>query len=220
MNANYSHATPRGRLSALLAGLVAVGLWATAAAALHAEHSLRYVGWLGWKPVTVEVTLRKRAGDLFEYREWVAPRWWAALLGDPVARQTTLRAAGSDFRPVAHQNGTGTSSLEHLEPDVVDLLAVRLEARADLAAGRSGVRYRVWQEDGRIETWTLERTGTGEVDTPDGRYQCLTFRLGNDARWIRGWSAPLLAFHFVRLEFWEEDRRIGSLDLESRELWE
>jgi len=220
MNANYSHATRRGCLWALLAGLVGIGVCASALAALHAEHSLRYVGWVGWKPVTVEITLRERAGGLYEYREWTAPRWWAALLGDPVARQTTLRAAGSDFRPVAHENGATTSPLDHLEPDVVVFLSVRLEARADLAADRHGARYQVWQEDGRVEDWTLELTGTGEVDTPDGRYQCVTFRLGNDARWIRGWSAPLLAFHFVRLEFWEEGRRVGSLDLESRELWE
>ena len=220
MNANYSHAPGRGFLPAILAGILAVWACAPAAAALHAEHSLRYVGWLGWKPVTVEVTLRARPGDLFEYREWVAPRWWAAILGDPEARQTTLRAAGTDLQPVAHENGTGSTSLAELEPGVVDLLSVRLEARADLARGRSEARYRVWQEDGRIETWTLELTGTDEVDTPDGRYQALTFRLGNGVHWIRGWSAPLLAFHFVRLEFWEEGSRVGSLDLAGRELWE
>ena len=72
MNANYSHAPARVFLSALLVGILAAWACAPAAAAVHAEHSLRYVGWLGWKPVTVEVTLRERPGGVYEYREWIA----------------------------------------------------------------------------------------------------------------------------------------------------
>jgi len=220
MNANYSHARWRGWLAAFLAAVISAALAPAAFAALHAEHALRYAGWLGWKPVTVEVTLRQRPGEIYEYREWTSPRWWAAFLGDPVARQTILRVEGAQMRPVSHDDGVGSTPLDGLEADVLDFLSVRLQARADLAAGRSPVEYRVWLEDGRIENWRLEFTGTGEVDTPDGRYQCLTFRLGNESRWLEGWSAPLLAFHFVRLEFWEQGSRVGSLELEARELWE
>lgn len=194
---------------------------ADAAAALHAEHSLRYAGWMGLKPVTVEITLRKRDAGLYEYREWVSPQWWAAILGDATARRTLMRIDGANFRPVTYEAAEGnTADLESLEDGAFDLLSVRLEARADIAAGRDGARYRVWQDDGTIETWTLELTGEAEIETPDARYQALTFRLGNDEHWISGWSAPLLAFHFVRLEFWEDGDRRASLDLEAKELWD
>jgi len=222
MNANYSQTAGRRARTPVRALLLLLALVsADAAGALHAEHSLRYSGWMGFTPVTVEVTLRKRDAGLYEYREWIAPRWWAAALGDPTARRTLMRIDGANFRPVAHEPGEGDpADLENLEDDAFDLLSVRLEARADIAAGRDGALYRVWQDDGTMETWTLELTGTAEIQTPDARYQALTFRLGNTEHWIAGWSAPLLAFHFVRLEFWEDGDRRASLDLEAKELWD
>lgn len=220
MNGKHSHG--RWRVAPRLAGIALALLGAGPAhAVLHAEHALRYTGWMGWTPVTVEVTLRERPGNLYEYREWEAPRWWATVLGSPEARQTMMRVAGSDFRPVSYEAPDGTVSLlDDLEPDVFDPLGVRLEARADLAAGRREAAYRVWQPDGSIETWRLEVTGDEVVETPDARYRALTFRLGNDAHWIRGWSAPLVVFHFVKLEFWEADKRVGLLELEVKELYE
>ncbi len=220
MNENHSHRARR-RSSHLAVGLLLALAHQPAAAVLHAEHSLRYLGWIGMKPVTVEVTLRARPGDLYEYREWVAPRWWAGFFGEPEMHETMLRAKDADLRPVTHLSWSGDETdLGGLPADVVDLLLVRLEARADIAAGTRRADYAVWQEDGSVETWRLEVTGDETVETPDARYRALTFRLGNEEHSIRGWSAPLLAFHFVRLEFWEGDERVGVLELSEKELWE
>ena len=125
--------------------------------------------------------------------------------------ESTLRVEGANFRPVTYEDGAASSSLSGLEPDEVDLLSVRLEARADLASGRSGRDYRVWLEDGRIETWTLELTGTGEVTTPDGRYQCLTFRLGNETRVEDGVVSRVVVRLPDRLRPWPGRGRAGAL---------
>ncbi|MEJ2515194.1 MAG: hypothetical protein P8080_02905 [Gammaproteobacteria bacterium] len=220
MNENHSHPAPRG-ISLLVLGALLALACQPAGAVLHAEHSLRYLGWMGLKPVTVEITLRARPRDMFEYREWIAPRWWAGFFGEPEMHETMLRAEDSDFRPVIHTSWSGEAvDLQTLPDEVVDLLLVRLEARADIASGVRQADYAVWQDDGTIETWRLEVTGDETVETPDARYRALTFELGNKDHSIRGWSAPLLAFHFVRLEFWEGQDRVGVLELAEKELWE
>jgi hypothetical protein len=56
------------------------------------------------------------------------------------------------------------------------------------------------------------------VQTPNGAYQSLKFRLGSDTDWIDGWSAPLLVFHFVKIDTWRGGKKVGELRLDDKQL--
>jgi len=207
------------RLTSLLLAPLALAMGALPAIAadlLPIEHSLRYVGTDDGRPVIVEITLREKPGGELEYARWVAPRDDAS--GEPA--MTTVRLAYRDevLVPVGIDRGTGMRTPPpDLAPGMLDALSVRLRARADIARGLRRAEYQVWNGSSR-ESWRLEVSGAEKIPTPDANYECLKFRLGSDREWIEGWSAPLLLFHFVRIDEWREGRRIGTLALEAKQL--
>lgn len=186
---------------------------------LPADHGLRYVGSIGIVPVTVEVTLRERPGGVLEYVEWVKPRNWAKWLRRPSVSRARLRFADDALELIDVDTGEGAQP-PPVEPDndALDALSIRLRARADIARGLVHAEYAVWNGDHAHETWTLDVTGPETVQTPDGPYDTLKFRLGSDTEWIEGWSAPLLVFHFVKIDSWRGGRKTAELSLDDKHL--
>lgn len=191
----------------------------SAADLMPLDHGLRYVGHEGLKPVKVEVTLRERMEGGYDYVQWVMPRGWASWFGRSTRTHSSLAWQDESLKPMAFDAGRGAQAPPAgLRAGSLDELAVRLRVRADIARGKRQADYPVWRADGREETWTLTVKDTETVQTPDGSYTCLRFRLGTDEEWLEGWSAPLLVFHFVKLEHWRDGRMVGSLSLDEKQL--
>jgi hypothetical protein len=186
---------------------------------LPRDHGLRYAGKEGSRPVQVEITLREQPDGSIEYVEWVMPQGWARWLTRTKVRRATLAWENERLLPLGLDPGDGVREPPAgLPADALDELSVRLRARADIARGLGAATYQVWRADGSVEQWELQVEGPDTVDTPDGAYQALRFRLGTAEEWLTGWSAPLLVFHFVRLEHWQDGRKTGELALEEKQL--
>lgn len=208
-------------LHRLAAALVLATFAAVAAAQdyLPRDHGLKYAGRDGKRPVKVEVTLREQPDGVLEYIEWTMPQGWARWFTRASVRRARLEFADGRLSVVDFDSGDGRKAPPATLPAAaLDEFSVRLRARADIARGLPSAEYTVWCADGEMETWRLEVGEPGAVETPDGTYQALPFRLGTDAEWLEGWSAPLLVFHFVQLEHWRDGRKIGALQLEDKQL--
>lgn len=215
------HATRRkpGRRWACVVALGMGILPATAADLLPVDHSLRYVGREGRIPVAVEVTLRERLGGDLEYVQWITPTGWGAWFHEPTATRSRLRYRDETLVTIDVDDGLGAKKPpSDLSAGALDALSVRLRARGDIARGVKRAEYTVWNGGDGLETWTLEVEGPDTVRTPDGTYESLKFRLGSETQWIEGWSAPLLVFHFVRIESWRDGRKTCELDLDDKQL--
>lgn len=209
------------RLRCLAGTLLLLGFAALGAAQdfLPQDHGLKYVGREGMRPVAVEVTLREQPGGILEYVEWTMPQGWTRWFTRSRVRRARLAFGDGRLSVVDFDAGGGPMDPPATLPDAtLDELSVRLRARADIARGLRRAEYAVWRADGSTETWTLEVGAPGAVETPDGTYQALPFRLGTDAAWLQGWSAPLLVFHFVQLERWRDGRKLGELLLQDKQL--
>jgi hypothetical protein len=183
------------------------------------DHGLRYVGKQGLTPVTVEITLRELPGGSLEYIRWVGPRGWAGWLSNPYSARTTLAYRDERLVTLSYEDKAGRKAPPaDAAPGLLDELAVFLRARADIARGARQAEYLVWRADGSQEPWSLTVSGPAEAETPNGTYQCLRFRLGDDDEWVEGCSAPLLVFHFVTLVHWREGRKVSELRLEEKQL--
>lgn len=186
---------------------------------LPLDHGLAYTGTEGIRPVRVEITLREQPDGTLEYVEWVVPTGWARWVTRTRVRRATLAYADEVLRPVSFDAGDGVGAPPaDLPPGTLDEFSIRLRARADIARGLRSAAYPVWLADGRVEQWTLELGAAETITTPDGSYQALRFRLGSAQEWLEGWAAPLLVFHFVRLEHWRDGERVGELALVEKEL--
>lgn len=204
------------RLSPALLLLAAGGL---ADDLLPLEHSLRYVGRDGRIPVVVEITLREGLGGELDYVQWVTPTDWGAWFREPAVTRCRLLYRDETLATIDVDRGRGAMRPpSDLSAGTLDALAVRLRARADIARGLKRAEYAVWNGGDGLQKWTLEVAGQESVDTPDGRYETLRFRLGSADEWIEGWAAPLLVFHFVRIEHWRGGEKIGELDLDDKQL--
>lgn len=207
------------RLCWLVAVLAASTGGAAARDFLPLEHGLRYVGREGMTPVTVEVTLNERPDGDFDYVQWVMPRGWATWFVRPATTKARLRYRDERLVSLGLEDPDGMRSPPaNLAPDCLDKLAIRLRARADIAQGVRRAEYTVWGEGDLQEAWILEVSGAESVQTPDGLYQALKFRLGSDTEWIEGWSAPLLIFHFVKIVHWRDGKKITELRLDDKQL--
>jgi hypothetical protein len=186
------------------------------------DHGLRYVGREGRLPVTVEITLQEQAGESMEYMRWVAPRSWGAWFSDaPSVLRTRLEYRDGLLVPVSFDNGNGDG--EQLPPanllrGALDEFSVRLRARSDIVRGLQTAEYTVWRGGNTVETWTLNVLDREMVHTPDGLYECFKLRLGTEAEWIEAWSAPLLLFHFVKIDSWRDGRKVAELRLDDKQL--
>jgi hypothetical protein len=208
----------RHRLAAALF-LVAFAALAAAQDYLPRDHGLKYAGREGMRPVKVEVTLREQPDGILEYVEWTMPQGWARWFTRASVRRARLAYADGRLAVLDFDSGDGrTTPPASLPTAALDEFSVRLRARADIARGLRSAEYAVWRADGATETWRLEVGAPGTVETPDGTYQALSFRLGTDSEWFEGWSAPLLVFHFVQLEHWRDGRKTGELRLEDKQL--
>lgn len=209
-------------LRGLCRSLLLLALTMDAAMALDflpSDHGLRYVGRAGIVPVTVEVTLHERPGGVLEYVEWVTPRSWASWLRSPTYSRARLRFQNDVLELIDVDTGDGARPPPEGPVDhVLDRLSIRLRARADIARGLVHAEYTVWNGDHAHETWTLDVSGTETVQTPDGSYDTLRFRLGSDSQWIEGWSAPLLVFHFVKIDSWRDGKKTAELGLDDKQL--
>lgn len=186
---------------------------------LPGDHGLRYVGHEGIVPVTVEITLQARPDGTLDYAQWVAPRGWASWFGQPAVTRTHLQFRDDLLVPLGYDAGQGEAAPPAgLATGSLDALAVRLRARADIARGLRHAEYAVWNGGAALETWVLEVGGAETVQTPNGAYQALKFRLGSEHAWIEGWSAPLLVFHFVKLVSWQNGKKISELSLDDKQL--
>ncbi len=204
------------RLSPALALVAVAGL---ADDLLPLDHSLRYVGRDGRTPVVVEITLRERLGGELEYVQWLTPTQWGAWFKEPTVTRCRLQYRDNTLVTVDVDQGRGAKRPpSDLSAGALDALAVRLRARADIARGLKQAEYTVWNGGDGLEKWTLEVSGPDSVETPDGRYEALRFRLGSDTEWIEGWSAPLLVFHFVRIEHWRDGKKVSELALDDKQL--
>lgn len=192
---------------------------ATASDFMPLDHGLRYVGRDGIIPVTVEVTLRQRPDGAYEYVHGSAPRSWASWFGRTTVQRSRLQFRDDLLIALDFDDGGGAQQPPAgLAPGTLDVLAARLRARADIARGLKHAEYTVWTGDDASETWALEVNGSETVQTPNGAYQCLKFRLGSATEWIEGWSAPLLVFHFVRIDTWRDGKKVGELSLDDKQL--
>jgi hypothetical protein len=187
---------------------------------LPQDHGLRYLGREGRTPVTVEITLRERPDNTFEYVEWVTPRSWGSWLGGEATSKRTRLEYRDDWLVVLDVNDGDGAELppDDLAAGALDALSVRLRARGDIARGMRQAEYTVWNGGPTAETWTLEVNGSEIVQTPNGAYEALKFRLGSDTEWIEGWSAPLLIFHFAKIESWRDGRKVGEFSLDDKQL--
>ena len=203
----------------LLPALLLVAAAAASDDLLPVEHSLRYIGCDERIPVIVEITLREQLGGEFDYVQWVTPTDWGAWLREPEVTRCRLSFRDETLATIDVDEGRGPKRPpSDLSAGALDALAVRLRARADIARGLRQAEYVVWNGGDDLEKWTLQVSGPDSVETPDGRYQALRFRLGSDTEWIDGWSAPLLVYHFVRLEHWRDGRKVGELSLDDKQL--
>lgn len=209
-------------LRGLCRSLVLLALTMNAAMArdfLPSDHGLRYVGRVGIVPVSVEVTLRERPGGVLEYVEWVTPRSWAKWLRSPSFSRARLRFQDDALELIDVDTGDGAQPPPSGPVNnALDALSIRLRARADIARGLMHAEYTVWNGGQAHETWTLEVSGAETVQTPDGHYDTLKFRLGSDTQWIEGWSAPLLVFHFVKIDSWRDGEKTAELSLDDKQL--
>jgi hypothetical protein len=206
------------RLCWLMVALLVASSGAIARDFLPAEHGLRYSGRDGVTPVTVEVTLRTRLDGEFEYVQWTSPRSWATWFARPRRTLSRLRFRDEVLVPLGTDDGQGLlPPPENLAAGALDALGIRLRARADIARGLRSAEYTVWNGEHQ-ETWFLEVMGDEIVKTPDGPYQSLKFRLGTEAEWLEGWSAPLLVFHFVKLVQWRDGKKVSELHLDDKQL--
>jgi hypothetical protein len=206
------------RLCWLMVALLAASGGAIARDFSPAEHGLRYSGRDGVTPVTVEITLRTRLDGEFEYVQWISPRSWATWFARPRRTLSRLRFRDELLVPLGIDDGQGLlPPPENLAAGALDALGIRLRARADIARGLRSAEYTVWNGEHQ-ETWFLEVMGDEIVKTPDGPYQSLKFRLGTEAEWLEGWSAPLLVFHFVKLVQWRDGKKISELHLDDKQL--
>ena len=207
------------RLCWLMAMLAASASVAIARDFMPLDHGLRYVGRDGIIPVSVEVTLRQRPDGAYEYVHWVSPRSWAGWFGRTSVLRSRLRFQDDLLMSIELDDGQGARQPPaDLAAGTLDFFSVRLRARADIAQGLKHAEYTVWNGGDARETWTLEVTGTETVQTPNGAYQSLKFRLGSDTDWIEGWSAPLLVFHFVKIDTWRGGKKVGELRLDDKQL--
>lgn len=183
------------------------------------DHGLRYVGHEGLVPVTVEITLQARPDGTLDYAQWVGPRGWASWFGRPTMTRTHLLYRDELLVPLGYDTGQGETPMPaDVAAGSLDELAVRLRARADIARGLREAHYTVWSPAGGVRTWTLEVNGAETVQTPNGAYQSLKFRLGSETEWLEGWSAPLLVYHFVKLVSWREGKKTSELHLDDKQL--
>jgi len=205
-----------------LGGALCLLVFATLAAAqdyLPGDHGLKYAGREGKRPVKVEITLREQPDGVLEYVEWTMPQGWARWFNRASVRRARLAFADDRLSVLEFDPGDGRMAPPATLPTAaLDEFSVRLRARADIARGLRSAEYTVWRADGATQTWRLQVGEPGAVDTPDGNYQALPFRLGTDSEWLAGWSAPLLVFHFVQLEHWRDDRKISEVRLEDKQL--
>ena len=206
------------RLAAAV-GLLGLAALATAQDYLPRDHGLKYAGREGMRPVKVEITLREQPDGVLEYVEWTMPQGWARWFTRATVRRARLAFADGRLSVLDFDSGDGRKAPPATLPTAaLDEFSVLLRVRADIVRGLRSADYTVWRADGATETWTLEVGQPGTVETPDGTYQALPFRLGTDSEWLTGWSAPLLVFHFVQLERWRDGRKIGVLRLEDKQL--
>jgi hypothetical protein len=183
------------------------------------DHGLRYIGHEGRYPVTVEITLRDRPDGAIEYVRWVTPSSWASWFKDPTTLRTRLAYRDDLLVPLGFDDGTGEQTPPgNLQRGALDEFSVRLRARSDIVRGVQEAEYAVWRGGDTVETWRLEVIDREIVETPDGRYECFRVRLGNDVEWIEAWSAPLLLFHFVKIDSWRDGRKVLALRLDDKQL--
>lgn len=207
------------RVCWLVALLAATSGSAPARDLLPLDHGLRYIGREGLAPVQVEVTLREHPDGDFEYVQWVEPRSWASWFRRPSVTRSRLQFSNELLVPLAYEDAHGVHKPPPgLAPEAIDVLAVRLRARADIARGARQAEYTVWNGGEATDPWTLEVSGTEIVRTPDGTYETLKFRLGSGAEWIEGWSAPLLVFHFVKIVHWRAGKKLATFELDDKQL--
>jgi hypothetical protein len=189
---------------------------------LPGDHGLRYVGREGRLPVIVEITLVERPGQAIEYMRWEGPRSWATLFSDDTKTlRTRLEYRDGLLVPVSYDDGNGQGEQKpprNLTRGTLDEFSVRLRARADVVRGVQNAEYTVWRGGDTVETWKLNVLNRETVKTPDGEYECFKLRLGNDAEWIEAWSAPLLLFHFVKIDRWRNGEKIAELRLDDKQL--
>jgi hypothetical protein len=123
--------------------------------------------------------------------------------------------------PVSYDDGNGKGEQTppgNLLRGTLDELSVRLRARSDIVRGLQEAEYTVWRGGDTVETWKLNVLDRETVETPDGEYECFKLRLGNDKEWIEAWSAPLLLFHFVKIDRWRNGEKIAELRLDDKQL--
>jgi hypothetical protein len=192
---------------------------ASAADFVPKDHGLRYLGKEGRTPVVVEITLSERLDGTFDYTQWTGPRSWGAWFNEPKTIRARLRYTGELLAAEEVDTGDGAATPPPgLPPGTLDPLSVRLRARGDIARGLKIAEYQVWNGGDRTERWTLAVSGAETVTTPNGNYQALKFRLGSESEWIDGWSAPLLTFHFVKIDTWRDGRKLSELSLDDKQL--
>jgi hypothetical protein len=189
---------------------------------LPGDHGLRYVGREGWIPVTVEITLVERPGQGIEYMRWEGPRSWATWFSDDTKTlRTQLEYREGLLWPVSYDDGNGKGEQKppgNLLRGTLDELSVRLRARSDIVRGLQEAEYTVWRGGDTVETWKLNVLDREMVDTPDGQYECFKLRLGSEKEWIEAWSAPLLLFHFVKIDRWRDGEKVAELRLDDKQL--
>jgi hypothetical protein len=98
---------------------------------------------------------------------------------------------------------------------------MQLVLRLDLQAGRDSLAYRVPRQ-GRIKTYTFERTGEESLELDTGRFRTLKVERTDDDRDRTSiWSAPEVRFLAVRIlkeRDWDVDTDVvlRSVDFPSR----
>lgn len=98
-----------------------------------------------------------------------------------------------------------------------DKLSYQLQMPADIAAGKTELRYQV-ADGGQLQTYLFKVTGEEQVKTPMGTYMAVRVERdrGEDAgRETHIWFAPELNYMIVRLEQVESDGKTFALLLKS-----
>lgn len=104
------------------------------------------------------------------------------------------------------------------ETGVQDKLSYQLQLREDLIAGKEDLSYRI-ADGGRIKTYRFERSGSEQLTTPAGTFDCIRLQLqrSEEQQQTLIWMAPALEYLTVRLLRIDDSGREHILNLKSLE---
>ncbi|MEJ2513735.1 MAG: DUF3108 domain-containing protein [Gammaproteobacteria bacterium] len=222
---------------------VAVAAFLTASLALAqpalAPYRAVYHATVKLIPVQATVKLTRGDDDTWTYESVIEPRGWAGFVSRELTETSVLRVVeGSRLVSASYRKrdelggrdsdirfdlAAGEMAVRYRdqrktlpwEPDIHDLMSLRLVLSNDFVLDRLRESYRIVDDKGRVRTVSVTRSGEQALETGVGTLETVQIEYVEDRkdRRYRAWLAPALNGVIVRLEQYEDGELRGSLEL-------